>query len=270
MARKKTKVEVVFDPQKRKEFLTGFRKRKNERRTRAKADLARNLKEERIRIRQEVKDGFKHMKKSFEPLRELTDEDKAVEGGSQQKAYEDDEVQVKIVELTTNDLAAQRNMLGANVAEESEEEDAGEVESEEDDEKQTNRIPGMDFDVNVKRKRKMNAADDDDAATKSKTTKAQAFDGDIKSKKDLDRLMKTKTLKKMKKSKLFKMKERMDNKNNIKKAKRDRNNTIKSVPKHLRKRLKHGAPSDGGQTRYRKGRLMNKKERRKRSGGGGD
>ncbi|TDG52768.1 hypothetical protein AWZ03_001001 [Drosophila navojoa] len=261
MARKKKKVEIVFDPQKRKEFLTGFRKRKNERRTRAKAELDRNLKEEHKRIRKEVKDSFKHLKKSFEPLRELTDEDK-IDGSEQTEAYEDDEVQVKIVELTTNDLAAQRNMLGANIAEESEEEGAPQN-SGDDDEKQTNVIPGMDFDVNAKRSRK--------SVTAAGEADSEAMQADIKSKKDLDRLMKTKTLKKIKKSKLFKQKERMDKKTNLQKTKRDRNNTIRSVPKHLRKKLKHGKATAGGQTRYRKGRLMNKKElRRKRSGGGGD
>ncbi|KAM8710034.1 hypothetical protein ACLKA7_016776 [Drosophila subpalustris] len=265
MARtKKKKVEVVFDPQKRKEFLTGFRKRKNERRSRAKADLERNLKEEHKRIRLEVKDKFKHLKKSFEPLRELTDEDKVEE--RQKDAYEDDEVQVKIVELTTNDLAAQRNMLGANIAEDSEEEEETQVNSD-DDENKTDCIPGMDFDINATRKRK---AKTDETATSSKAAKEIAIDPEIKSKKDLDRLMKTKTLKKIKKSKLFKMKERIDNKNNQKKAKRDRNNTIKSVPKHQRKKLKHGK-LPGGQTRYRKGRMMNRKElQRKRGGGGGD
>ncbi|XP_034481148.1 nucleolar protein 12 [Drosophila innubila] len=262
MARpKKKKVEVVFDPQKRKEFLTGFRKRKNERRSRAKADLDRNLKEEHKRIRQEVKEGFKHLKKSFEPLRELTDEDKVE--GTQKEAYEDDEVQVKIVELTTNDLAAQRNMLGANIAEDSEEEEETQ-DNNEDDENQTDRIPGMDFDINASRKRK---ADTEDGATSSKTAKGTAINTEIKSKKDLDKLMKTKTLKKIKKSKLFKMKERIDNKNNQKKAKRDRNNTIKSVPKHQRKKLKHGK-NPGGQTRYHKGRMMNKKERQRKRGGG--
>ncbi|EDW69347.1 nucleolar protein 12 [Drosophila virilis] len=263
MTRTKKKVEIVFDPQKRKDFLTGFRKRKNERRTRAKTELERNLKEEHKRIRQEVKDGFKHLKKSFEPLRELTDEDKIE--GVQQAAYEDDEVQVKIVELSTNDLAAQRNMLGANIADGSEDETAPPQESE-DDEQETNLIPGMDFDVNAKRRRKAPADDEED---NRKAAGTKAGDAEIKSKKDLDRLMKTKTLKKIKKSKLFKQKERMDKKANLQRAKRDRNNTIRSVPKHQRKQLKHGKPP-AAQTRYRKGRLMNKKEmRRKRGGGGG-
>lgn len=212
-----------------------------------------------------MKDGFKHLKKSYEPLRELTEEDKAEEGQqkAQEESYEDEEVQVKIVELTTNDLAAQRNMLGANTAEDSEEEEK-ESESEEDESSQANRIPGMDFDPNESRKRKTSTQEAEDEVERPKKNKS---DPDIKSKKDMDRLMKTRTLNKMHKSKVFKQKELLDKKNNQKKAKRDRNNTIKSVPKHQRKKLKFGFKKQ--QTRYHKGRMLNKKDlRRKRSGGG--
>ncbi|KAH8351438.1 nucleolar protein 12 [Drosophila kikkawai] len=262
MTRKKAakqKTEVVFDDKKRIEFLTGFRKRKNERRSRAKADLEKNLKEERKRIRQEVKDGFKHLKKSYEPLRELTEDDKKEEG--QQETYEDEEVQVKIVELTTNDLAAQRNMLGANTAEDSEADEEEQAASEDEDTTRPDRIPGMDFDPSA-RKRKKQAEEDADEPKPKKTN--PTTEADIKSKKDLDRIMKTKTLKKMHKSKVFKQKERLDKKVNQKKAKRDRNNTIKAVPKHQRKRLKFGKE----QQKYRKGRMINKKELRRKRGGG--
>ncbi|KAH8270497.1 hypothetical protein KR018_010819 [Drosophila ironensis] len=278
MTRKKApkkKLEIVFDEKKRREFLTGFQKRKNERRSRAKAQLAKDLKEERKRIRSEVKDAFKHLKKSFEPLREITEQDRAEE--PREDTYEDDDVQVKIVELTTNELTAQRNMLGANTAEESEEEketsqEAATSQSDGDDACEANRIPGMDYDINtsLKRKRKANAGNSDDQSGEEKPKKPKN-DPDIRSKKDLDRLMKTRTLNKMHKSKLFKRKELQDKKNNQKKVKRDRNNTIKSVPKHQRKKLKSGFKKD--QTRYHKGRMLNKKElRRKRSGGraGGD
>ncbi|EDW37521.1 GL16315 [Drosophila persimilis] len=246
MARKKTpkkKVEVVFDTEKRKEFLTGFRKRKNERRTRAKAELTKNLKDERIRIRQEVKEGFKHLKKSYEPLKELTEADKA--GEEKQETYEDDEVQ------------RMGNMIGANTGEESKEEE-NQSESEVEDTSRPDRIPGMDYDPSA---RKRKAAP---AAVEPKAKKpAHSDDPDIRSKKDLDKLMKTKTLKKMHKSKVFKPKERLDKQVNLKKAKRNHNNTIKSVPKHQRKKLKYGA---GQPTVYSKGRKLNKKEIRRQRG----
>lgn len=43
---KATKTSIVFDVGARKEFLTGFRKRKNERRRKAKEQLEREVKEE--------------------------------------------------------------------------------------------------------------------------------------------------------------------------------------------------------------------------------
>ena len=48
---KKTKTSIVFDADARKEFLTGFRKRKNERRRKAKEQLERELKEEKVKAR---------------------------------------------------------------------------------------------------------------------------------------------------------------------------------------------------------------------------
>lgn len=42
-----------------REFLTGFRKRKQERRQKAKDDLEKQVKEERKRIKQEVLYAFK-------------------------------------------------------------------------------------------------------------------------------------------------------------------------------------------------------------------
>ena len=43
---KSTKTSVVFDPSARKEFLTGFRRRKQERRKKAAEKMERQLKEE--------------------------------------------------------------------------------------------------------------------------------------------------------------------------------------------------------------------------------
>ncbi|XP_073838234.1 nucleolar protein viriato [Musca autumnalis] len=268
MARKKNpkkKLEIVFDPQKRKEFLTGFRKRKNERRKRAQEELERNLKEERRRIRLEIKDGIKHMKKSFEPLKELTEADKRNED-----EYEDDDVKVKIVELSTGDLAAQRNMLGVNRGEESEESDQNpQSEEEDEDTKSPNCIPGMDFDINAK-KRKLHrdaeendddGSDDEDESgkSKSKRPKTDKEKLELKTKKELDHFKKVKTMKKLKKTKAFKMKQQIDKKANQKKARKDRNNTLKSLPAHLRKKKKFQ------KNPYSKGRLLNRRQIRKKN-----
>ena len=44
--KKVRKTEIVFDESKRRDFLTGFRKRKQERRNRAKLEFEKKLKDE--------------------------------------------------------------------------------------------------------------------------------------------------------------------------------------------------------------------------------
>ncbi|KAJ6634983.1 Ubiquitin-like modifier-activating enzyme ATG7 [Pseudolycoriella hygida] len=72
---KKRKLELVFDEKKRKEYLTGFRKRKQERRKKARDDLELQVKEERKRLKQEAREDIKSkFKLSFAPIPELADE----------------------------------------------------------------------------------------------------------------------------------------------------------------------------------------------------
>ena len=52
---KKTKTKVVFDENARKEFLTGFRKRKDERRKQWKEKIDRQLKNEIKKIKNDTK-----------------------------------------------------------------------------------------------------------------------------------------------------------------------------------------------------------------------
>ena len=52
---KSTKKRVVFDETKRKEFLTGFRRRKDERRKKWNEKIERNLKEEIKRIKEQTR-----------------------------------------------------------------------------------------------------------------------------------------------------------------------------------------------------------------------
>ena len=52
---KSTKTRIVFDENKRKEFLTGFRKRKDERRKKWNEKVERNLKEEIKRIKEQTR-----------------------------------------------------------------------------------------------------------------------------------------------------------------------------------------------------------------------
>lgn len=221
--KKKQKVEIVFDEQKRKEFLSGFRKRKNERRQKAKDEVARLYKEHLKSIKTQQKERMKSMKQSFQPLKELTEEDKT-------EKFEDDEVEVKIVELSANDFAVKGNMIGANTGGESEEEeknDQSDAESEIDE----NTIPGMD--LVKKKKRKPNKS------TKNvKPTDKESGVKELKSKKDLDRIMKKKTFRALKESKVYKQKKKFEQVANRKKSRKDMNNTIKSLPKHKQKEKK--------------------------------
>lgn len=220
--KKRQKVEIVFDEQKRKDFLTGFRKRKNERRKKAKEQVENMIKEERKRIKSELKAGMKTMKKSYEPLKELTEADK--------KEYEDDEVEVKIIELSANDFAAKGNMIGANTGEESEE-DPQDNQSEEESEIDENTVPGMDL---TQKKPKKRSKQSEGGGPGKKTPKVEEF----KSKKDIDKVMKKKTLRNLKKTSAFKQKEKFEQVANRKKSRRDKNNAIKSLPKHKQKEKK--------------------------------
>lgn len=235
--------------------MTGFRKRKNERRKRAQEELERNLKEERKRIRLEIKDGIKHMKKSFEPLKELTEADKGNED-----EYEDDDVKVKIVELSTGDLAAQRNMLGVNRGEEeSDESDKDQNTDDDEEEPSADCIPGMDFDINAKKRNREHDSEHGSDETKIKKAKDDKHNLELKTKKELDHFKKVKTMKKLKKTKAFKMKEQLVKKANQKKARKDKNNTLKNLPAHMRKKKKFQ------KNPYNKGRLMNRKQLRRKN-----
>ena len=59
---KSNKTSVVFNEASRKDFLTGFRKRKNERRKKAKDQLEKEYKEEVRRAKQKAKDDVIHSK----------------------------------------------------------------------------------------------------------------------------------------------------------------------------------------------------------------
>merc|ERR1711935_225038 len=52
---KKDKTEIVFDPAARKEFLTGFSKRKKERQEKAKKEIEDQIKEEKQMIKVEIR-----------------------------------------------------------------------------------------------------------------------------------------------------------------------------------------------------------------------
>merc|ERR1711931_233727 len=67
--RRKKKEEglvLKFDAEKRKEFLTGFRKRKLERKAKAREELDKQIKAEKARINQEKRDELKQKNELLE------------------------------------------------------------------------------------------------------------------------------------------------------------------------------------------------------------
>lgn len=169
--------------------MSGFQKRKNERRARAKEQLERDIKEERKRIRNDVKNSMANMKKTFQPL--VLDPE--IEEKVLEKEYEDDEVEINVIELAPGNK---------NLDEESDNDSNA---SEAFDEgSHINSIPGMEFKVETVKKEK-------DTKLKQPDNTLSEL-GKIGNKKMLDKLKKKKALKEFKKSKIFKQKERADKK----------------------------------------------------------
>nr|CAH7755323.1 unnamed protein product [Callosobruchus chinensis] len=92
--KKRDKIVLVFDEEKRREFLTGFRKRKLERKKKAQEKFERELLEERKRIKKEAKESYKKLVTSHRPIPEL---EKYVE-----QEYEEEDVTVKVFDFTRN------------------------------------------------------------------------------------------------------------------------------------------------------------------------
>ncbi|XP_013398394.1 nucleolar protein 12 [Lingula anatina] len=104
---RETKVHLIFDEKARKEYLTGFRKRKNERRQKAKEKMERHLKEEKRRIKQEARDFRKAHVQNFTPVPEV---DHLVE----QKTYNLPQHTVIVTEIDNSEIMNNRGFLGVN------------------------------------------------------------------------------------------------------------------------------------------------------------
>lgn len=169
--------------------MTGFQKRKNERRARAKEQLERNIKEERKRIRNDVKNSMANMKKTFQPL--VLDPE--IEEKCFEKEYEDDEVEINVLELAPGNKNLNEDCY--NDSNSSEASDKGSY---------INSIPGMELNVET-------VAKENEKKPKQVDNTSSEL-GKIGNKKMLDKLKKKKALKELKKSKIFKQKERADKK----------------------------------------------------------
>lgn len=179
----------------------------------ANSQIDRKLKEEVRRIRHAAKDNVKQFYHSYKALPKLTAEDR-----EEEQEYDTENVTVKVVELSTTDLAKENNWIGENravVRGEDDDEEEEEVESSsEDEEKILDIIPGMELAGEKPRKRKYpkkNDSEEDEVQEEEQTSSKGKqkprgpvlnLEG-ITSKKDLNKKLKRHANKSMQKSKIF-------------------------------------------------------------------
>ncbi|XP_054284532.1 nucleolar protein 12-like [Macrosteles quadrilineatus] len=134
---RKTKLSIVFDEKARKEFLTGFRRRKLERKRKAQEQLKEWLKEEKKRIKKEAREEIKKLVLTNRPIPELEH--------LHEEEYDLPDHTVSVVELNPVDLESKNNWIGSNrVQYETDKEDESEKEDDEK-EKESSELLGMEL-----------------------------------------------------------------------------------------------------------------------------
>lgn len=192
---KAKKVHLVFDEAKRRDFLTGFRKRKLERKKHAKEEFDKALKEERKRIKTESKESYKKFVASNRDIPGLEN--------LMEEEYQDDEATIKIVTLSTHNIAQQNNWIGENRPNYELDEDDDEDQQEEDTNETTEEVPGMELTERVQKKVHV---------------KKQQFDSEKKLKKKLKNL----ATKRVQKSRVFQMKNKLESQKQRKKSMKEK------------------------------------------------
>ncbi|XP_011868526.1 PREDICTED: nucleolar protein 12 [Vollenhovia emeryi] len=210
--KRRRKLTLVFDEEKRREFLGGFRKRKLERKRKAQEQLQQQLKEERKKIKQEARERYKKsLSHQVVPeLEELLSKQEYDHGGHT----------ISILELNVADLAEGSAWIGENrtavVKEEAQ--DDGSDQCDDDD----SEIVGMSL-----QEKRMDRVQQRVQQTKS--------DGrEVKSAKELKQEIKKAALKRVQKSKAFQQKQRLEQQKN----KRQSRQKLHKVQKLARKRGK--------------------------------
>ncbi|EFX70436.1 nucleolar protein 12-like [Daphnia pulex] len=107
---RQTKVNLIFDEKARKEYLTGFRKRKAERRKKFNENLKKEIKSERKRLQTELREDIKKSASSrrIPELQHLVDDVAHV--------YELPEHTVKIEPILDSQIRSENLFLGKNEA----------------------------------------------------------------------------------------------------------------------------------------------------------
>ncbi|PBC25987.1 Nucleolar protein [Apis cerana cerana] len=184
--KKRRKINLVFDENKRREFLKGFRKRKLQRQQKAKEELQQQLKEERKRI--------KHEESIHTYTRTL-----------QKQEYETEGHTVSILELNIDDLAEKNALIGENKGINTSEMDK-EIENDKNHSENDEEIIGM----SIKKKEQI------------KSSKENIKNKQIDNRKDFKKAIKKAALKQVKKSKAFQKKQKLERQKNKKESMRKR------------------------------------------------
>ncbi|CAG4937241.1 unnamed protein product [Parnassius apollo] len=212
-AEKKKKISLVFDENKRRDFLCGFRKRKLERKKKAKEQMERMLKEEKKRIKQENKESYKKLVVSSRPIPDIEQ--------LLQEEYEDEDVNVKIVELSSDTLQKKDIVIGDNRPKENAEKI---LETKKNEEDLLPMIPGMGL---------------DDESTNEVSDPENDENTNIKTKKEIKQMLKKQATKKIQKSKVFQMKSKLDRIQNKKKSQQRKNHVKKAKSDMKRNKSKN-------------------------------
>lgn len=245
MARKKNKegkkkVTLVFDEAKRKDFLCGFRKRKLERKKKAQEELQALLKVEKKRIKQENKESYKKLVVSSRPIPDIEQ--------LLQDEYEDEDVNVKIVELSSDTLQKKDLVIGENKPKEK---------VKKDQEKGKNK-------VNEKAVTISGMGSDEDNEEEESEAEEDDDDDKIKTKKEIKSMLKKQATKKIQKSKVFQMKSKLDRIQNKKKSIQKKGHMkAKSDPKKGHGKGKSDSKKGHGKPDHRKDKSKKKVGRRK-------
>ncbi|XP_015610321.1 nucleolar protein 12 [Cephus cinctus] len=206
--KRRKKITLVFDEEKRREFLGGFHKRKVQRQKRAQEELQRQLKEEKKKIKQDARERYKKLlsRRDIPELEELlSKEEYEVEGRT-----------VSILEVNVADLAEKANWIGQNKVTYEGDEDTEKQNEEQADEDGDEMIAGMELTVEPKQKNR---------GVQAPTSM------DFGTKKEVKRAVKRAALKQVQKSKAFKLKQRLERQKNKKQSMQQKRRNEKIVKK---------------------------------------
>ncbi|KAM3959197.1 nucleolar protein viriato isoform 1-T1 [Aphomia sociella] len=210
---KKKKITLVFDENKRKEFLCGFRKRKLERKKKAQEELQKLLKDERRRIKQENKESYKKLVVSSRPIPDIEQ--------LLQEEYEDEDVNVKIVELSSDTLQKRDLVIGENKPKIT---------------RENKEVIKKKHNGTIQEIQGMNS--DESSAQEESAPEEENEDNKLKTKKEVKRMLKKQATKKIQKSKVFQMKNKLERVKNKKKSQQKKHHMKgKNDPKKSKKQL---------------------------------